>query len=84
MYAQIYLFISGDTSVHGVIIATVTYSHECYVNKCIQAKKAIFCEKPIASNLKDTSKLFNLLILYFNNISRPQDLEQPYVTCYSR
>merc|ERR1712183_820768 len=41
----------NDTEVDGVIIATVTYSHEEYVNKCIQAKKAIFCEKPIASNL---------------------------------
>lgn len=43
-----------DPAVSGVIIATVTDTHEHYVNQCIEAKKAIFCEKPIASNLKDT------------------------------
>lgn len=44
----------ADPSLRGVIIATVTFTHEEYVKKCIQAKKAIFCEKPIAGNLKDT------------------------------
>lgn len=43
-----------DPDVDGVIIATVTYAHEEYVKKCIQAKKPTFCEKPIAENLKDT------------------------------
>ena len=47
-----------DTEVDGVIIATVTYTHEEYVKKCIDAKKAIFCEKPIAGNLKDTVSIY--------------------------
>ena len=44
----------------GVIIATVTYAHEEYVKKCISAKKAIFCEKPIAGNLSDTLRCYEL------------------------
>jgi len=40
--------------VKGVIISTVTYTHEMFVKKCIEAKKAIFCEKPIAEALEST------------------------------
>ena len=48
-----------DPEVKGVIIATVTYTHEFFVKKCIEAKKTIFCEKPIAESLKDTGKKIN-------------------------
>lgn len=52
------MFIStDDPDVKGVIICTVTYTHEHFVKKCIQAKKAIFCEKPIAESLQDTGNV---------------------------
>jgi len=46
--------VQDDPEVKGVIIATVTYTHEFFVKKCIEAKKSIFCEKPITESLKDT------------------------------
>ena len=49
------MFVStDDPDVKGVIICTVTYTHEHFVKNCIQAKKAIFCEKPIAESRQDT------------------------------
>ena len=55
-------FLLDDPSVDGVIIATVTYTHEELVKKCIKGKKAIFCEKPISENLKGTG---NISFFYF-------------------
>ncbi|XP_002164666.1 myo-inositol 2-dehydrogenase [Hydra vulgaris] len=50
----------NDESVDGVIIATVTGAHQELVCKCINAKKAIFCEKPIALELHDTVTCYEM------------------------
>ena len=43
-----------DSKVHGVIIATVTSSHEELVVKSLNAGKAVFCEKPLAETYDGT------------------------------
>ena len=43
-----------DANVHAVIVSSPTYTHEGIVIKALAAKKAVFCEKPIAENPKDT------------------------------
>ena len=48
-----YLF-TGDPEVHGVIITTVTSTHEELTLKCVQAGKAVFCEKPLAETYEGT------------------------------
>lgn len=49
-----------DPSVHGIIIATPTYLHKDLVMRGLQAGKAVFCEKPIAEDLKDTRECYQL------------------------
>jgi len=56
VHADDFKIVQDDPDVKGVIIATVTQTHEMFVKKCIEAKKAIFCEKPIAKSLESTSK----------------------------
>jgi len=58
VHADDFQKVQDDPEVKGVIICTVTYTHEHFVKKCIQAKKAIFCEKPIAESLQDTVSCF--------------------------
>ncbi|XP_065665603.1 myo-inositol 2-dehydrogenase isoform X2 [Hydra vulgaris] len=50
----------SDESVDGVIIASVTSTHQELIFKCIQAKKPVFCEKPIALQLKDIAICYEL------------------------
>lgn len=45
-----------DDGVHACMICTPTFTHEEYVLRSLRAGKAVFCEKPIASNLAATGK----------------------------
>jgi len=49
-----------DEKVHGVIIATVTSSHEELVVRSLTAGKAVFCEKPLAETYDGTVNCYNL------------------------
>jgi inositol 2-dehydrogenase len=44
----------GDPSLDGIVIATPTATHVDLVERAAQARKHIFCEKPIALTLDDT------------------------------
>ena len=46
-----------DEKVHGVVIATITSSHEELVMKSLNAGKAVFCEKPVAETYDGTGEL---------------------------
>lgn len=41
-------------------MASPTYTHENIVIKALEAKKAVFCEKPIAKNRSDTAKCYEI------------------------
>ena len=43
----------ADSELDGVVITTPTNCHELYVKRALFAKKAVFCEKPLAHNLSD-------------------------------
>lgn len=43
-------------SVMAVVVASPTYTHEEIVTKSLAAKKAVFCEKPVAQTREDTEK----------------------------
>ena len=43
-----------------MIITTPTDQHEYYVRKSLSAGKAVFCEKPVAANLKDITECYDL------------------------
>nr|XP_012235426.1 PREDICTED: uncharacterized oxidoreductase C26H5.09c-like [Linepithema humile] len=49
-----------DPNVDAVIVASPTYTHENIVIKALEAKKAVFCEKPIAENSTDTAKCYEI------------------------
>ena len=49
----------ADPEVHAVVVATPTFTHEDYVRKALEAKKAVFCEKPIAGNTKDVASCYD-------------------------
>ena len=42
------------------LVASPTYTHEHIVSKCLEAKKAVFCEKPIAEDNKSISKCYDI------------------------
>lgn len=42
-----------------VVVASPTYTHEEIVTKALAAKKAVFCEKPVAEDRKNTEKCFD-------------------------
>lgn len=44
--------------VDAVVVCSPTYTHEDIVIRALEAKKAVFCEKPIAENPKDTAKCY--------------------------
>eukprot|EP00112_Aurelia_sp_Birch-Aquarium-sp1_P016750 Seg382.13 transcript_id=Seg382.13/GoldUCD/mRNA.D3Y31 product="Myo-inositol 2-dehydrogenase" protein_id=Seg382.13/GoldUCD/D3Y31 len=48
----------SDPEVHGVIITTITSVHEELTLKCLQAGKAVFCEKPLAETYEGTEKCY--------------------------
>jgi myo-inositol 2-dehydrogenase/D-chiro-inositol 1-dehydrogenase len=41
----------SDNDLHGVVVTTPTPHHESYVVSALRAKKAVFCEKPLASDI---------------------------------
>lgn len=47
-----------DPLVDGVIIATFTHAHEEQVLQCLRAKKAVFCEKPLAATYEGTENCY--------------------------
>ncbi|KAL6431569.1 hypothetical protein ACFW04_007262 [Cataglyphis niger] len=49
-----------DSNVDAVVVASPTYTHENIVIKALKAKKAVFCEKPIAENRSDTGKCYDM------------------------
>ncbi|KAL0112726.1 hypothetical protein PUN28_012177 [Cardiocondyla obscurior] len=49
-----------DPKVDAVVVASPTYTHEEIVIKALEAKKAVFCEKPIAENISDTVKCYEI------------------------
>ena len=56
-HEKYYFVLSEDDEVNGVIITTITSTHEGLLKRCIQAGKAIFCEKPIAESNERISML---------------------------
>jgi len=49
-----------NSNVHFVVVASPTFTHEHIIAEALEAKKAVFCEKPIAEKLENTKKLFQL------------------------
>ena len=47
----------GSPEVDAVIIASWDNTHAEYVLKCIKEGKPVFCEKPLATNIADASKI---------------------------
>lgn len=47
-----------DDKVDAVIICTPTPSHKELILKCVKAKKAVLCEKPIATELEEIDKCY--------------------------
>ncbi|XP_077282496.1 myo-inositol 2-dehydrogenase-like [Temnothorax americanus] len=47
-----------DPNVNAVVVASPAYTHKDIVIKALEAKKAVFCEKPIAENISDTAKVY--------------------------
>ncbi|XP_011869045.1 PREDICTED: uncharacterized protein LOC105562651 [Vollenhovia emeryi] len=49
-----------DPNVDAVVVASPTFTHEDIVIKALEAKKAVFCEKPIAENISDIVKCYEI------------------------
>lgn len=47
-------------SVDAVVVASPTFTHEGIVTKALEARKAVFCEKPIAENRASTAKCYEM------------------------
>ena len=50
----------ADSELDAVVITTPTKYHESYVKRALSAKKAVFCEKPLAYNLADVVHCYNI------------------------
>ena len=50
----------GDRELDGVVITTPTQYHESYVKRALLAKKAVFCEKPLAYDIADVVQCYDL------------------------
>ena len=48
----------GDPSVSAAVVTTPTHLHEEIVIRCLQAGKAVFCEKPVAHSLEAVGENF--------------------------
>lgn len=46
--------------VHAVIVTSPTFTHEEIVIKSLNAKKAVFCEKPVAETRENTAHCFDV------------------------
>ncbi|KAG5330133.1 DHDH dehydrogenase, partial [Acromyrmex heyeri] len=49
-----------DSNVDAIFVATPTITHKDIVIKALQAKKAVFCEKPIAEDRPSTVKCYEM------------------------
>ncbi len=49
-----------DPEVEAVVVATPTDSHEYYVRRALEAGRGVFCEKPIAGNIRDVSACYDI------------------------
>lgn len=49
-----------DANVDAIVVSSPTYTHETIVINALKAKKAVFCEKPIAENQADTVKCYEI------------------------
>ncbi|XP_071540178.1 myo-inositol 2-dehydrogenase-like isoform X2 [Panulirus ornatus] len=49
-----------DPSVHGIIIATPTFTHKDLIVQGLNAEKAVFCEKPIAEEYESVRHCYEL------------------------
>ncbi|KZC08846.1 PREDICTED: inositol 2-dehydrogenase-like [Dufourea novaeangliae] len=47
-----------DLNVDAVIVASPTYTHEAIVTRSLEAKKAVFCEKPVAQDRLNTVRCY--------------------------
>ena len=52
----------SDLSLDAVVIATPTETHERYVKASLKSKKAVFCEKPLASTVEDIAVCYDLAV----------------------
>ncbi|GLH09633.1 CG3609 protein, partial [Gryllus bimaculatus] len=50
----------ADARVQALVVATPTRSHEAIVTEALRARKAVFCEKPIAGDLEGTRRCYRL------------------------
>ncbi|KOX73393.1 putative oxidoreductase YrbE [Melipona quadrifasciata] len=48
----------NDPSVDAVVVASPTFTHEGIVTRALEAKKAVFCEKPIAEDTANSIKCY--------------------------
>ncbi|XP_017877299.1 uncharacterized protein LOC108623353 [Ceratina calcarata] len=49
----------NDPNIDAVVVASPTYTHQMIVSKALQAKKAVFCEKPIAQDIATTNECYH-------------------------
>ena len=50
----------ADAELDGVVITTPTQYHESYVKRALLARKAVFCEKPLAYDLANVIECYNI------------------------
>lgn len=50
----------NDSNIDIAVVASPTFTHEQIVTKCLEGKKAVFCEKPIAENDKSIVKCYEI------------------------
>ncbi|XP_054012404.1 uncharacterized oxidoreductase YrbE-like [Hylaeus anthracinus] len=48
----------NDPNVDAVIVASPTFTHETIVRKALEAKKSVFCEKPVAEDRSNVLKCY--------------------------
>lgn len=48
----------NDPNVDAVVVASPTFTHEGIVRRALEAKKAVFCEKPIAEDTANSIKCY--------------------------
>ena len=69
----------NDPSLHAVIIASPTNTHEKLVKLCLHSNKHVFVEKPLCNSIESTREIYNLatkksklLFIGFNRRYDPQ------------
>lgn len=66
-----------DPTVHAAVITAPTDLHEGIILRCLQAGKAVFCEKPIANTAEAIGESLNkmlILIRFCKSRSRLEDV----------